>query len=135
MAQEVIRAGQDAAAAAKPPAKAYRISKKLDMTLERIAEGHKIADACKISGYDPSSYHLAIKKPHVQERLDQLIQRVIRRRGPEALKRIEKLADSAKSEYVALEANKDLANRAGYLPPKTEQGSGGTVLNVQINLG
>ena len=49
--------------------------------------------------------------------------------------RIEELSEGAKSEYVKLEASKDLANRAGYLPPKTDQGSGGTVLNVQINLG
>ncbi len=47
---------------------------------------------------------------------------------------MEHLSDNARSEYVRLEASKDLANRAGYIPPKDPPATDNVlIVNIRID--
>lgn len=53
--------------------------------------------------------------------------------GARAANRLSRLIDSAKSEYVQLEASKDVLDRIGATAPKRVQVSG--AVNISIDLG
>lgn len=111
------------------------ISRKLSAGLDALVHGARtITDAAESAGMRREALSLALRKPHVQEELDRRVRDAMKRRGVKALANIEFLGDMAKSEYVRLEASKDLANRAGYIPPKEQPSSDG-VLIVNIDLG
>lgn len=103
--------------------------------LDALVHGARtITDAAESAGMRREALSLALRKPHAQEELDRRLRDAMKRRGVKALANIEFLGDMAKSEYVRLEASKDLANRAGYIPPK-EQPSSDNTLVVNIKLG
>lgn len=52
--------------------------------------------------------------------------------GARAAKRITALIDSAKSEYVKLEAAKDVLDRIGATAPKKVQVSGGVSIHIDL---
>ena len=58
----------------------------------------------------------ALRLPHVQEYMQQRIRESIGLNATIASRKVLDLASSAKSEYVQLEASKDILDRAGYKP-------------------
>lgn len=97
----------------------HKISAKVHAALDALVHGARsITDAAQAAGMRREALSRALQKSHVQEELDRRVRDALRRRGVKALATIENLSDGARSEYVRLEASKDLANRAGYIPPK-----------------
>ena len=83
-----------------------------------VAKGCTITEASKLAGYKGNSSRVSaskmLRKPEVQEYLQQELRRKLALGSTRALTRIESLSQSAKSEYVQLEASKDILDRAGY---------------------
>ena len=91
--------------------------KKLVDTL--VAKGCSIKDASKAAGYSEGeagrvTASKTLKLPHVQQYMMSTIAENIGLNATKALQSIVKLSSNAKSEYVQLEASKDLLDRAGY---------------------
>ena len=68
----------------------------------------------------------------VQQYMQSLVMNSIGLNATKALKRIVDLSDSAKSEYVQLEASKDILDRAGYKAPDKVMHS--HVGNISVNI-
>ena len=75
-----------------------------------------------------------LAKPHVKAYLQALTMSCFAERGAKALSSIERLMTGAKSEYVRLEAAKDMANRAGWQPPERKQVTVQGDVSVRIDL-
>ena len=93
--------------------------KQLVDTIEAL--GCSIKEASAKSGYaEGESGRVTASKtlrlPHVQEYMQQCIRQSIGLNATIASRRVLDLASSAKSEYVQLEASKDILDRAGYKP-------------------
>lgn len=135
MAKLVSKADAEQASSDLDRPRHYRITQKVHAALDALVHGARsITDAAEAAGMRREALSRALQKPHVQEELDRRVRDAMRRRGVKALAIIEHLSDGARSEYVKLEASKDLANRAGYLPPKEPLGPD-NVLIVNIDLG
>ena len=86
-----------------------------------VATGCSVVKASKEAGYaDGESGRVTASKtlrlPHVQEYMQQRIRDSIGLNATIASRKVLDLASSAKSEYVQLEASKDILDRAGYKP-------------------
>ena len=86
-----------------------------------VATGCSVTKASKVAGYsDGESGRVTASKtlrlPHIQEYMQQRIRESIGLNATIASKKVLDLASSAKSEYVQLEASKDILDRAGYKP-------------------
>ena len=83
------------------------------------------ADAAREAGYNGTNHTViaskTLAKPHVAEYLQALLMSQLSARGGTALHVIDRLMNTARSEYVQLEAAKDMANRAGWQPPERKQ--------------
>ncbi len=103
--------------------------------VEVITErGCTIREASEIAGYavgESGRVHASktLRKPHVQAYLRARLNDAIGHAAPAALYRIIDLTRHARSEYVQLEAAKDLLNRAGYRAEQIIMGQG-----VQITI-
>ena len=73
-----------------------------------------------------------LRLPHVQQYMMQLVTQSIGLNATKALRRIMHLSDNAKSEYVQLEASKDILDRAGYKAPDKVMHS--HVGNISVNI-
>jgi len=73
-----------------------------------------------------------LRLPHVQQYMVQLVTQSIGLNATKALRRIMHLSDNAKSEYVQLEASKDILDRAGYKAPDKVMHS--HVGNISVNI-
>ena len=111
--------------------------KKLVDTL--VAKGCSIKQASEAAGYAqgesgrvPASK--ALKTPHVQQYMMQAIADSMSVNATKALNKIVQLSGSAKSEYVSLEASKDLLDRAGFKAPDKVMHSHVGNVNVKIDL-
>ena len=99
-----------------------KLTKKQRVLIDTIvATGCSVTKASKIAGYsDGDSGRVTASKtlrlPHVQEYMQQCIRQSIGLNATIASRRVLDLASSAKSEYVQLEASKDILDRAGYKP-------------------
>ena len=99
-----------------------RITKKQKLLIDTIvATGCSVTKASKVAGYsDGESGRVTASKtlrlPHIQEYMQQRIRESIGLNATIASKKVLDLASSAKSEYVQLEASKDILDRAGYKP-------------------
>ena len=87
-----------------------------------VASGCSITQASQIAGYAKGeagrvTASKALKLPHIQEYMMKHIQETIGLGATKAVSRILSLSDSAKSEYVQLEASKDILDRAGFKAP------------------
>ena len=113
-------------------------SKQRDMVLNVVKFGLSGTEAAKKAGYsDKSAVVIAsqtLAKPHVQAYLQALTMSFFAERGAKALSSIERLMTGAKSEYVQLEAAKDMANRAGWQPPERKQVTVSGDVTVSIEL-
>lgn len=86
-----------------------------------VATGCSITEASSKAGYaDGESGRVtaskALRLPHVQEYMQMRIRESIGLNATIASRKVLDLASSARSEYVQLEASKDILDRAGYKP-------------------
>ena len=99
-----------------------KLTKKQMLLIDTIvATGCSVTKASKVAGYsDGESGRVTASKtlrlPHIQEYMQQRIRESIGLNATIASKKVLDLASSAKSEYVQLEASKDILDRAGYKP-------------------
>ena len=112
--------------------------KKLVDTL--VAKGCSIKQASEDAGYAKGesgrvTASKALKTPHVQQYMMQAIADSMSVNATKALNKIVQLSGSAKSEYVSLEASKDLLDRAGYKPIDRSQVQVAGDIRVSIDLG
>ena len=111
--------------------------KKLVDTL--VAKGCSIKQASEDAGYAKGESGRvtackALKTPHVQQYMMQAIADSMSVNATKALNKIVQLSGSAKSEYVSLEASKDLLDRAGFKAPDKVMHSHVGNVNVKIDL-
>ena len=111
--------------------------KKLVDTL--VANGGSVKNASQVAGYSEGesgrvSASKALKTPHVQQYMMQAISESMGMNATKALNKIVQLSSNAKSEYVSLEASKDLLDRAGFKAPDKVMHSHVGNINVKIDL-
>ena len=111
--------------------------KKLVDTL--VANGGSVKNASQVAGYSAGesgrvSATKALKTPHVQQYMMQAIADSMGLNATKALNKIVSLSNNAKSEYVSLEASKDILDRAGFKAPDKVMHSHVGNVNVKIDL-
>ena len=111
--------------------------KKLVDTL--VAKGCSIKQASEDAGYAKGesgrvTASKALRTPHVQQYMMQAIADNMSINATKALNKIVQLSSNAKSEYVSLEASKDLLDRAGFKAPDKVMHSHVGNVNVKIDL-
>ena len=104
-----------------------------------VATGCSVKEASAKSGYaEGESGRVTASKtlrlPHVQEYMQQVVRQSIGINATIASKRVLDLAQSAKSEYVQLEASKDILDRAGYKPVEKSMSLVQGNISVSIDL-
>jgi len=105
-----------------------------------VSEGLKPAQAAEKAGYAPGkagyvSAYKSLKTPHVQQYMMQRMNEEFGLSAMAAVNTVRRLATGAKSEYVQLEASKDLLDRAGYKPIDRSQVQVAGDIKVSIDLG
>ena len=105
-----------------------------------VAEGLKASEAAPKAGYSEGkagyvTAHRTLKLPHVQQYMMQRISESIGLNATVAAAQVMKLATGAKSEYVKLEASKDILDRAGFKPIDRSQVQVAGDIRVSIDLG
>lgn len=105
-----------------------------------VAEGLSAAKAASKAGYAEGkagyvSAYRALKTPHVQQYMMQQMHNEFGLSAIAAVNTVRRLATTAKSEYVQLEASKDLLDRAGYKPIDRSQVQVAGDIKVSIDLG
>jgi len=111
--------------------------KKLVDTL--VAKGCSIKQASEEAGYAKGesgrvTASKALKTPHVQQYMMQTISDSMSLNATKALNKIVQLSNNAKSEYVSLEASKDILDRAGFKAPDKVMHSHVGNIDVKIDL-
>ena len=90
-----------------------------------VASGCTITEASKVAGYKGNSSRVSasrmLRKPEVQQYMFEQIQKNLGMSAVKAQHRLLDLCSSAKSEYVQLEASKDILDRAGFKAPDKHQ--------------
>ena len=87
-----------------------------------VSKACTIKEASQIAGYAEGesgrvSASKALKQPHVQSYLLQSVANSLSMHATSAVQKLVSLSDSARSEYVQLEASKDILDRAGVKAP------------------
>ena len=105
-----------------------------------VARGCTIAQAAEEAGYAAGesgrvTATKTMKLAHVQLYLAQRMNEEFGLSATLAVGTVRRLATSAKSEYVQLEASKDLLDRAGYKPIDRSQVQVAGDIKVSIDLG
>ena len=105
-----------------------------------VANGCTIAKATEIAGYSSGesgrvTATKTMKLPHVQQYLMTRMNEEFGLSATLAAGTVRRLAMGAKSEYVQLEASKDLLDRAGYKPIDRSQVQVAGDIRVTIDLG
>ena len=104
-----------------------------------VATGCTITQASSQAGYARGvsgrvTASKALKLPHVQQYMMMQVQEAIGLNATKAVQQVAKLATGAKSEYVQLEASKDILDRAGYKPIERAQVQVAGDISVSIDL-
>ena len=104
-----------------------------------VANGCSIKKAAELAGYSKGesgrvSASKALKLPHVQQYMMQRMNDQFGLSATIAAGRLRDLVSNAKSEYVQLEASKDLLDRAGYKPIDRSQVQVAGDIQVSIDL-
>lgn len=83
-----------------------------------VRNGGKVGMASIAAGYSDRTVgsHL-LRDPRIINRIQRLTLDEIGAAAPGALAMVKKLVRSSRSDYVRLEAAKDILNRAGFIPP------------------
>ena len=105
-----------------------------------VAKGCTIAKAAEEAGDSPGesgrvTATKTMKLPHVQQYLMQRMNEEFGLSATLAAGTVRRLATGAKSEYVQLEASKDLLDRAGFKPIDRSQVQLAGDIKVSIDLG
>jgi len=105
-----------------------------------VATGCSITEGAKVAGYASGesgrvTASKALKVPHVQEYMMRCIQDSIGMNATIASSKLVRLAQGAKSEYVQLEASKDILDRAGFKAPDKHLHLHQGDIKVSIDLG
>lgn len=105
-----------------------------------VANGGNVTQAAREAGYAEGDAgrvtgQKTLKLPHVQQHLMAVIAEQFSRHAPAAVHQLAGLAKTAKSEYVQLEASKDLLDRAGFKPIDRAQVQVAGDIRVSIDLG
>ena len=117
-----------------------RITKKQMALVDTIvAKGCSIKEASIEAGYATGdagrvTASKTLRLPHIQEYMQQRIRESIGMNATIASRKVLDLASSAKSEYVQLEASKDILDRAGYKPVDKSMSIVTGGINVSIDL-
>lgn len=116
------------------------ISNKAKLLVDTIvARGCTITEASKVAGYKGVSSRVSasrmLHKPEVQAYMMQQVQAKIAMGSTRAINTIVSLSDGANSEYVRLEASKDILDRAGFKAPDKHQHLIDGNFSVTIDLG
>ena len=86
-----------------------------------LANGGNGKQACITAGYSENSAHVQasklVKLPHIQQALLKGTAEAIGLGSAKAVQKLVSLSGGAKSEYVQLEASRDLLDRAGFKAP------------------
>tara|TARA_S200000501_G_scaffold148709_1_gene140280 strand:+ start:8583 stop:8984 length:402 start_codon:yes stop_codon:yes gene_type:complete len=103
-----------------------------------VAEGCSMKEAGIRAGYKENSArisaHKALRIPKVANYYANELRISLNLSSHLALKRIRSLCSGAKSEYVQLEASKDLLDRAGHKPPEQHQHLVAGDFSIKIDL-
>tara|TARA_Y100000361_G_C11140714_1_gene334903 strand:- start:986 stop:1570 length:585 start_codon:yes stop_codon:yes gene_type:complete len=104
-----------------------------------VAEGCSIAKASQIAGYSKGdsgrvTASKTLRLPKVQEYYRSRIAEIGLMGAIPAVKTIVRLAQDAKSDYVKLEASKDILDRSGFKAPDKVQHSVAGNLSIKIDL-
>jgi len=105
-----------------------------------VANGCSITEAASRAGYaEGESGRVTASKtlrlPHVQVYMMQRIAEHLGISAARAAGKMVELATNARSEYVQLEASKDILDRTGFKPPDRTQAVIDGDIRVQIDLG
>ena len=105
-----------------------------------VATGCTITEASQIAGYAKGdsgrvSASKALRTHKVQQYMQSLVMNSIGLNATKASIRLMQLSESAKSEYVQLEASKDILDRAGYKAPDKHMHLHAGDIKVSIALG
>jgi len=105
-----------------------------------VSEGCSVQEAAEKAGYSSgesarTSGHRALALPHVQQYMHEKMLETFGLSATGALATVSRLSRNAKSEYVQLEASKDLLDRAGYKPIDRSQVQVAGDIKVSIDLG
>ena len=119
-----------------PKAEISAKAKKLVDTI--VATGCTITEASKLAGYKGNSSRVSasrmLRKPEVQTYMMSEIQRGFGLSSAKASALLLALSQSARSEYVQLEASKDILDRAGFKAPEKHQHLVGGNFSINIDL-
>tara|TARA_Y100000592_G_scaffold60999_1_gene95320 strand:- start:1497 stop:1874 length:378 start_codon:yes stop_codon:yes gene_type:complete len=104
-----------------------------------VARGCSITEAAKEAGYAEGesgrvTASKALKQPHVQQYMMQCVSDQLGMNATVAAARVMRLAVGAKSEYVQLEASKDILDRAGFKPIDRSQVQVAGDIHISIDL-
>ena len=100
-----------------------------------VSDGMSKADAIRNAGYEHlSAGYAALRKPHVREYLMGLVRDTLAEGSAMALSTILDLVGNARSEYVRLEASKDILDRAGFKPVEKHAHLHGGQVSIKIDL-
>jgi phage terminase small subunit len=104
-----------------------------------VANGGNLTKAAKEAGYAEGdsgrvSAGKAMKTAHVKQHMMQVVAEEFSKHAPMALGQLAGLSKRAKSEYVQLEASKDLLDRAGFKPVDRSQVQVAGDIRVTIDL-
>ena len=117
-----------------------RITKRQRLLVDTIvANGSSIKEASVIAGYSKGdsgrvTASKTLRLPHIQEYMQMRIRESIGINATKASHKMLELSTSAKSEYVQLEASKDILDRAGYKPVEKSMSLVQGNINVSIDL-
>ena len=105
-----------------------------------VATGCSIKEAAGIAGYAKGesgrvSASKALRTHKVQQYMQSLVMNSIGLNATKASIRLMQLSESAKGEYVQLEASKDILDRAGYKAPDKHMHLHAGDIKVSIDLG
>ncbi len=104
-----------------------------------VSEGCSIKEASERAGYKGTSArvsgHRQLQKPEVQEYLQQRVMLALGTHSAKAVSKLLHLSQASKSEYVQLEASKDILDRAGYKAPDKHQHLVAGQFSINIDLG
>lgn len=114
-------------------------TKQKDLVDTIVASGCSVKEASAKAGYSEGesgrvTASKTLRLPHVQEYMQQRVRESIGLNATIASKRILDLSTNAKSEYVQLEASKDILDRAGYKPIEKSMSLVQGNINVSIDL-
>jgi len=105
-----------------------------------VANGGTVKDAAHVAGYaDGDSGRVSASKalalPHVQSYMMERMRQELGVKATLAAHQVARLAVNAKSEYVQLEASRDILDRAGLKAPEKHMHLHAGDIKVEIDLG